>query len=399
MGQNIILGGGHGTLALSLIPEQKVYFGTWDDGGSSGLVRSVYPDTLPFGDLRSVLCGKLIATEQSELAHLLSLRSANIRELLEVAKYLEKMTSVSLEGFSDFLENYYEAKLKYLLNNRNTEVPEDNFGNLLFTYFYQKDGVPSIKNWITAATKVDLKFDFIFTEPVFLYGYYFDDATHRLKILDSEALIGKWHKPVIQFTVKDAYAKSPQLNSQFIKDIDSSSCIFLAPGSPENYLPALDTVLTGYCNSKQKKVILIAQLFLSAKDQKLKEQMESLQKKFNDFEVWIPDRGSVQEILDDTNTLLSYAIQNKFLDVFFIPEYRALLNEYLKLWKEKAQENELYELLHTVYTEKSNGIISLSEWNIRTVVRVARERDGWKHDKSSLLKVFNEKKLPEKHRQ
>lgn len=395
MNFNLVLGGGHGTQALHLLPDQKIYLGTWDDGGSTGLLRAIYPQVLPFGDLRAVLSGKLVRNEQQELARLLMMRSANIAELLVGGKQLEVLTKVQLEGFGGFLESFYEEKLKYLLNNHTHDVPEDNLGNLLFLYLYLKTGIKGIKQWLQSATNTTLDFDFVYSEPVFLYGYYFDQSTKRLKILDSEKLIDRWHKPVIRFSVRDATAEHPSLNPQLLLDARDAIYIFLAPGSPENYLPALDDELIKQSNKTNKKIILIAQLFLSAKDQKLKEQIEYLAKNLHNFEVWLPSIDSIKAILDDTNLLLSYAIQGKFLDVFFLSEYREVLNDFLEKWKNLSEKNELYDLLYKVYTERANGIQEYNGWIIRPCMHVIQEKDGWKHDPLSIEAAYTKLRLSE----
>jgi hypothetical protein len=389
MPNSLILGGGHGTQALSLVSGQKIFFGTWDDGGSSGFLRAIFPDSLPLGDLRAVLSARLQQSGQSDIAIALNMRSNNINQLVEqYHKLTQVLTKPLAAGFEDFLEEYYEAKLKYLLKNSWAEIPEDNLGNMVLLYLYKQGGVEALQESIQQTMGVQLDFDFVYREPVYLYGYYYDPEKSRLKILDSETLIDKWHHPVLRFTVRDASAEHPSINPRLLLDATNTAAIFLAPGSPENYLPALNDEFLKQINKSSRKVILISQLFISSKDQYLQAQIKSLASRIDNFEVWLPTTESVRAILSDTNLLMSYAVQNKFVDVFFVDEFRTILEEFLQEWKHRAAENELYELLYEVYSARSAAQGKLGNWILRPCLDVVQESDGWKHNKQSIYKAF-----------
>ena len=388
----LILGGGHGTQALDLIPDQKIFFGSWDDGGSSGFLRLLYPETLPFGDLRAVITAKLKSDNRIYLADLLNIRTANSNELL--SQYLTLNTHLQndeLNGFQDFLEQYYEDKLRYLLKHLRTLVPEDNLGNVILCYLYRKNGIKAIRSWLSTVLNLKLDFDFIFSIPVHLYGYYYDPTSSRLKLLDSESVIDTWHYPIIKFNIKDANAEIPTVNSTLITNLQKAESLFLAPGSPENYLPAFTKELIQSVQKNNLKVILLAQLFITPKDQPLLEQINTLSNFTPNLEVWLPDKDSIQSLLNDSHLLISYAIQNKYIDVFFIPEYHSLLLEYLKAWQQKAEKNELYSLLYEVYSKRITTIQELP-YKVVNTLKIVRERDGWKHDHQAILDTYNRQK-------
>lgn len=382
---SIILGGGHGTQALSLVPDQKIYFGTWDDGGSTGFLRSIFPDSLPFGDLRAVLSARLKQQEKVYIADLLNSRSANINQLSHnYTLLIQEVGDECFTGFPEFLEDYYESKLRHLLKHEVSVVPEDNLGNLLLLFLYQTQGIEAVRGCVERIVGSELEFDYVYNEPVYLYGYYYDPQARRLKILDSETLIDTWHHPVIRFSVRDQTAGHPALSPQFLLDVMHCKQMFLAPGSPENYLPAMTKDLTKLVNKNNIRVVLIAQLFISSKDQYLVTQIRELAACVKHFEVWLPTFDSVRRVLADTNLLLSYAIQNKFLDIFFIPEYKVLLWEYLTEWETLSAENELYRLLYEVYLKRYTKSDEVGDWVMRACLEVVQESDGWKHDKGSI---------------
>jgi 2-phospho-L-lactate transferase/gluconeogenesis factor (CofD/UPF0052 family) len=391
MSSVLVLGGGHGTQALSLIPNQKIYFGTWDDGGNTGFLRVLYPGCIPLGDVRSVVVSELIKINKIEIANALSLRSDNINQLLSQYKYLtELMHGECAEGFEDFLEEYYEAKLKYLLKHSHQSIPEDNLGNLVFLYTYKTSGVIGLNQCLSQKLDLQMHIDFIFNEPVYLYGYYYDTEKKRLKILDSETDIDTWRSPIVKFFVRDAEAVKPSLNPQLLVDITFSNVIYLAPGSPENYLPAINEEFVKTTHKNNSKVVLLSQLFVGAKDQYLYKQIDFLAKQLSNFEVWLPSRDSVIQILEETNLLMSYAVQDKYLDVFFVPEYKELLETYLHNWKAKSDQNELYMLLYRVYSKRIKAIPEIQNCILRPCIEVMQASDGWKHSPNSILFSHNQ---------
>lgn len=384
----LILGGGHGTQALSLIANQKIYFGTWDDGGNTGFLRILFPHCLPFGDLRSVVVACLKKQNKLEIANILSVRSDNINQLLFQYKRLTELLEDSdIEHFEDFLEKYYESKLNHLLKYSHTSVPEDNLGNLIFLYLYKMSGMEGVTQHLKIVLDVSIDIGYVFSIPVYLYGYYYDVEKKRLKILDSEADIDQWHHPVIKFFVRDAEANTPMLNNTFLEDIKKAQIIYLAPGSPENYLPAINQEFIVSAKVNKAKVVLLSQLFVGAKDQGLLQQINFLSTQIDNLEIWIPSIPSVRRMLEETNLLMSYAVQGKYIDIFFVSEYQKILQIYLNRWKVQSHQNALYMLLYKVYSKRTKQILNNPTFQVRPCIEVVQEADGWKHSPESILKA------------